>query len=237
MLMTNDELSRAFTTLATPQIADACVRLQIPLRIAPAGIRAVDERQRTAGRVRPVRHYGSVDVFLESLMDVVPGDVLVVDNGGRLDEGCIGDLIALECHQAGLAAIIIWGAYRDTAEIRQIGIPIFSYGTYPAGPLRVDQREVEALESANFGNHLVTRNDIVFADMDGVVFVPFVRAAEVVHLAHEVVEGERKQVENLQLGQSLREQFQFDEYLQRRKADPSYTFRMHLRQLERYIEE
>ena len=44
----------------------------------------------------PARHYGSVDVFLEALSSAGPGDVLVIDNGGRTDEACIGDLVALE---------------------------------------------------------------------------------------------------------------------------------------------
>lgn len=129
--MTNKELSQAFATLTTPQLVDACVRLQTLVRVAPSGIRSLAEGQRAAGLARPVRHYGSVDVFLEALVDALPGDVLVIDNGGRLDEGCIGDLIALECHAAGLAAIVVGGAHRDTAEIQQIGIPVFSYGTCP----------------------------------------------------------------------------------------------------------
>ncbi len=235
--MTNQELNQAFTALTTPQLLDACVRLQIPPRLAPAGIRAVVDGQRVAGRARPVRHYGSVDVFLEALMDVEPGEVLVIDNGGRLDEGCIGDLIVLECQQAGLAALIVWGAHRDTAEIRQIKLPVFSYATYPAGPLRLDEREPEALASARFGDYLVTRQDAVFADVDGVIFVPLARAAELIDIAHQVAAGERKQIEAVQRGQTLREQMQFTAYLQQRKIDPSYTFRAHLRQLKRYIEE
>ena len=31
-----------------------------------------------------------------------PGDVLVVDNGGRLDEACVGDLVALEQYRQAL---------------------------------------------------------------------------------------------------------------------------------------
>jgi len=235
--MTNEELAEAFATFTTPQLVDACVRLQIPVRVAPSGIRPVAEGQRAAGRARPVRHYGSVDVFLESLVDAVPGDILVIDNGGRLDEGCIGDLIALECHAAELAAIVVWGAHRDTAEIRQIGIPVFSYGTCPAGPLRLDRREAEALESARFGKHFVMRNDVVFADVDGVVFVPVLYAPEVCLLAREIAEGEQKQARSVHLGQNLREQFRFEEYLRQREIDPSYTFRMHLREIGKHIEE
>lgn len=235
--MTNEEISQAFTTLTTPQLVDACVRLQIPVHVAPSGIRPIAEGQRAAGLARPVRHYGSVDVFLEALVNASAGDILVIDNGGRLDEGCIGDLIALECHAAGLAAVVVWGAHRDTAEIRQIGIPVFSYGTCPAGPLRLDKQEAEALESACFGSHLVTRSDAVFSDVDGVTFIPAVRAAEIIHLARGIAEGERKQAEAVRLGQNLREQFQFEGYLRQRRADPSHTFRAHLRQVRRNIEE
>jgi 4-hydroxy-4-methyl-2-oxoglutarate aldolase len=54
----------AFAELSTPLVADACVRLGVPLRAAPAGIGAVLPGQRIAGRALPARHYGSVDIFL-----------------------------------------------------------------------------------------------------------------------------------------------------------------------------
>jgi regulator of RNase E activity RraA len=37
----------------------------------------------------PAQHVGSVDIFLEALEGAAPGEVLVVDNGGRLDEACV----------------------------------------------------------------------------------------------------------------------------------------------------
>lgn len=40
--------------------------------------------------------------FLEALEGADDGDVLVVDNGGRLDESCVGDLVALEARVAVL---------------------------------------------------------------------------------------------------------------------------------------
>src|SRR5579863_2482118 len=53
-----------------------------------------------------------------------------------------------------------------------IGLPVFSYGSCPAGPGRLDEREPGALATARFGAHLAGRGDIVFADDDGALFVP-----------------------------------------------------------------
>ncbi len=47
----------AFADLSTPLVADACVRCDVPLRVADSGIRPVVAAQRVAGRVLPVRHY------------------------------------------------------------------------------------------------------------------------------------------------------------------------------------
>jgi 4-hydroxy-4-methyl-2-oxoglutarate aldolase len=178
-----------------------------------------------------------VDVFLEALGEAEAGNVFVVDNGGRSDESCVGDLTALEAQAAGVAALVVWGLHRDTPELREIGLPVFSYGSYPVGPLRLDAREPDALVSARFGPHLVTKDDVVFADDDGVVFVAADRVDEVLEAARRIARTEREQARKIREGQTLRDQTAFDDYIARRSADPEYTFRRHLRRIGGAIEE
>jgi 4-hydroxy-4-methyl-2-oxoglutarate aldolase len=79
--------------------------------------------------------------------------------------------------------------------------------------------------------------DIVFADDDGVVFGPAGQAGPVLAAARQIGEVERDQARRIREGQTPRQQTAFDDYLARRAADPSYTFRQHLRRAGGAIEE
>lgn len=228
---------RGFKEFSTPLIADAALRLKIQIRISPPGIRPVTPNQHLAGPALPVRHFGSVDIFLEAMDRAERGAVLVIDNGGRRDEGCIGDLTALEAEHCGLAGIVVWGTHRDTPELRQISLPIFSYGTCPSGPQRLDPRDSSALRSARFGEFLVEPGDVVFADDDGCLFVPAGQVEELIRVAQEIGQRERRQAEAIKSGQSLRQQLEFARYLEKRATDPNYSFREHLRKISGAIEE
>jgi regulator of RNase E activity RraA len=234
--MDHDEVRRRFALLTTAQVADGCLRADVPVRCAPAALRAITPGSVLAGRALPARHSGSVDVFLEALAGAEAGDVLVIDNGGRLDESCVGDLMALEALAAGLEGIVIWGLHRDTSEVRAIDIPLFSLGSLPTGPLRLDPRPRDALVSASVGEWIVTRDDVVFADEDGVVFVPAAHVDDVLDQAESIRATEGRQAELIREGTTLRQQVRFDDYLAARATSPALTFREHLRTVGGEIE-
>jgi 4-hydroxy-4-methyl-2-oxoglutarate aldolase len=232
------EQSRStFGELSTPLVADAALRRKIAFRIAPPGIKPVVPGIRIAGDALPVQHFGSVDVFLEAMQHSQPGNVLVIDNGGRMNEGCIGDLTALEAQVSGLAGIVVWGVHRDTPELRKIGFPVFSYGAWPSGPQRLDPRDESALRHARFGDFEVQASDVVFADDDGCLFVSSEDVEELIVTARNIWKTERRQAEGIKAGRALRAQLDFARYLEKRTADPSHTFRDHLRNIDGAIEE
>lgn len=230
------ELERRYLDLTTPHVADALLRLGVELRQAPAGVNALWTGTHVVGRVLPARHAGSVDVLPEAIDRSEAGDVLVVDNAGRDDEACVGDLVTLEARHAGLRGIVIWGLHRDSRELRTIALPVYSQGSLPGGPQRLDPRAADALDTARVGALTVTTTDFVLADDDGVLFLPLNRAADIADLAAAIHDTERRQAAQMNLGTSLREQARFTDYLTGRNQDGT-TFRQHLRSNGGAVEE
>lgn len=118
-----------------------------------------------------------------------------------------------------------------------IRLPVFSYGTAPFGPTELRPPFADRFTCARFGEATVTRADIVVADRNGVVFLPGDELDSSARTTASIREAETEQIKRLQAGTSLREQFDFDGYLRDRERDPARTFRQHLRERGRAVEE
>jgi hypothetical protein len=125
-----------------PLDAPACgclVRLALPLRVAPREIRA-HVGTRVAGRAL-LRAMPEAWTSFEAFEQADRDDVLVIDNGGRTDEGCIGDLVAMKPSHAHRRHRPL-GHASDSADLQHIRLPTFSCGVCPNGPLRAREREL-----------------------------------------------------------------------------------------------
>jgi len=236
--MKNEELNYLFKeNLSTPLITDACIRNSIPLRLAPFGIHPILPGWKIAGAAIGVKHFGSVDVFIETIHSAKSGDILIIDNGGRTDEGCIGDLTVLEALNAKMRGVVLWGIHRDTSEIKKINLPVFSFGAYPLGPVRKVSEIDDEDKIVRFGDEIVTNDDYVFADEDGVTFVHQQYLKTILDTATELSEKERKQADQIKQGKNLYQQFEFDKFLDLKKIDPGHSFRAYLKNIGGAIEE
>jgi regulator of RNase E activity RraA len=117
------------------------------------------------------------------------GDVVVVDNGGRLDVATWGEFHGYACKQNGVAGAIIDGATRDGPEIRASGFPTFVRGLNPVTSKR-DLKTVSINEPVMLGQVEVHPDDIVFADETGIVVIPSAKKAAVLAKASEIRKAE-----------------------------------------------
>jgi regulator of RNase E activity RraA len=224
-----------FESLSTALVADAAIRLGLRARIAPNGIRPLAPGSKLAGPASPASLTGYADHVLESIYRSHAGDVLVLDDKGRTDEACFGDLAAYEARSQGLVGVVIWGCHRDSREVAEIGLPLFSYGAYPLGLQRTHPPVADPFARCRFGESTVERGDWVVADYDGVLFVSREEVDRVLSTAEEIQAAEQAQVAKIRSGTSLREQLQFDRYLEQKREEPSLTLGEHLKRIGRHF--
>lgn len=101
---------------------------------------------------------------------IQPGEVLVITAGGGGEVAIIGEIVA-ECAKArGCAGIVLDGAARDIAALRDIGMPVYAAGATPRGPHKGFGGEIDAAIAC--GGVVVSPGDLVLGDDDGICVVP-----------------------------------------------------------------
>ena len=178
---------------------------------------------RCAGRALPLCYDGAAESFFEALERSAKGDILVLDNDGRLDQSCMGDVMASELRGAGLGGLVIWGVHRDSEALVKMGWPIFSLGTNPYA-MAGDRVDAAYSPTARCGSVAVSANDFVICDCDGVIFIDVEEKARVIDVATSIAERESMLISSLEAGSTLRRQLGYDDFLRHRTANPSLRF-------------
>jgi RraA family protein len=152
-----------------------------------------------AGTAVTVRTRGGDNLAVLRAFDFCrPGDVLVIDAGGDLTNAVIGGIMTAGAAMLGLAGVVIDGAIRDLAEIRERDFPVFARGANHRGPYKNGPGEINV--AVNIGGMIVNPGDIVVGDQDGVLAFPASEAAAVIDKALAQQKKEEWQMEEIRNG-------------------------------------
>lgn len=120
-----------------------------------------------------------------------PGDVIVIDGGGRTDRSNMGGLSATIAKTKGIAGNIIDGGARDCDTIRKVKYPVWARSETPISS-KFRHEAIEINGPVTCAGVQVRPGDLVLADDSGVAFVPLELVEEVLEKAKEVVTIEEK---------------------------------------------
>lgn len=195
--------------LATTELSDALDSLG--LRGAVYGVRpmwdgctkivgrAVTVKITAAGITKAKHHLG-----VRAIEAAEPGDVIVIDNGGRIDTSCWGGILATAAQVKGISGVVIDGACRDVDDYVELGFPVYARGAVPMTARgRIMEQDFNCLIQC--GGVQVRPGDVVVADRSGVVIVPQEKLEEVVAKAEELLAREQEMIAEIRAGKSILE--------------------------------
>jgi 3-hexulose-6-phosphate synthase/6-phospho-3-hexuloisomerase len=168
---------------------------------AVPGIFPITPGLRCAGRAVTVRTApGDWSKPVQGIDQCGPGDVLVIDAGG-VAPAIWGELATNSANNRGLAGVVIWGAVRDSGDIRKLDVPMFAAFACPNAGDPKGLGEIGA--TVHLNNVEVKPGDWIIADDDGVVVIPQEKALEITNRAMYVLEAENRLREEILRGSTL----------------------------------
>lgn len=201
------------TRLFPAVVGDILDTLGLTHQFLPPAIKPVEQRMVVAGRAMPVLESNSFSraepegksplsqqafgLLFQALDDLAPNEVYVA-TGCAPQFALWGGLMTTRAMHLKAAGAVLDGYSRDTTEVLELGLPVFSLGGYaqdqgPRGKV-VDYRVPVEIQGIR-----VRPGDIVYGDRDGVLIIPREVEVEAISLALEKVATEsavRKAIEN-----------------------------------------
>jgi 4-hydroxy-4-methyl-2-oxoglutarate aldolase len=201
-------LVEEFKKLSTCTISDALDKHHLPS--GACGIRPMYECERIAGPAVTMRivPHGSLKTSghmgADPLDVAQPGDVLVFDNGGRMDQNCWGEIVTYAAIQKGVTGVIVDGTVRDVDATKELGFPVYARGVVP---MTARNRNVQGDYNCtvSIAGLQVNPGEIVVADVNGIVVIPLEHAEAVLATCKEMMIREERIIARIKAGVSFRD--------------------------------
>ena len=156
-------------------------------------------RQTMAGTAVTARSRGGDNLtYLRALEFCRPGDVLVIDGGGDLLNAAVGGILSFYAASIGLQGVVVDGAIRDVAEIREREFPVYARGVTHRGPYKDGPGEINVTVSV--GGMVVNPGDIIVGDQDGLLAIPQDGVEALIDKARGVLEAEAETMRAMKEG-------------------------------------
>ncbi len=147
------------------------------------------------------------ELELKAVDSCRPGEVLIAAAGGSHRSGIWGELLSTAARNSGCAGVIVHGAVRDVAKMREIGLPVFATAKNPYDS-RNRQKVVDMDVSVEIDGVTFNPGDIVMADEDGIVVVPQEIETEVIAAAIRKVNAENISRDAIKEGMKAQEAYE-----------------------------
>ena len=136
---------------------------------------------------------------LEAILSGKPGDVLIIDHGGRTDVNSFGGIAAFTALTQGLVGVVIDGVTRDVDEMRSL-----EFAVYGKGVIQKSIRNRCAFAGHGIQVQLscvpVNPGDLIMSDENGVIVVPQKKSCEVLEIARELAKMEERLKKDISQG-------------------------------------
>ncbi|MEM7251215.1 MAG: RraA family protein [Pseudomonadota bacterium] len=162
------EVVDKFRTLPVANISDCMWRMTA----GGTRLRPMHRGGPMAGPALTVKSRPGDNLMLhKALLLAEAGDVIVCDAGGDLTNSLIGELMIAEAEVSRLGGIVINGAIRDLATIRDGAFPVYAAGVSHRGPYKDGPGEINVPIAID--GMVVEPGDLMVGDDDGLLCVPF----------------------------------------------------------------
>ena len=129
-------------------------------------------------------HTGDNIMLHQALAIAKPGEVIIAHTGSCKQFGMWGEVMSVMAVARGVNAFVTDGGVRDTREIAELGLPVFSRSICINGTVKATVTD-DINVPIEFGGVIVHPGDIILGDDDGIVVIPADRLEEAVTLSKQ----------------------------------------------------
>ena len=163
-------------------------------------LKPIQQDVRVAGSAVTVLSHPGDNMMIHAAVEVCqPGDLLVVVTTAPSIHGGFGDLLATSLMTRGVRGLVIDTGVRDTADLREMGFPVWSRHVSVQGCVKNTPGSINV--PVVLGEQIVNPGDVVCADDDGVVVVDRAEAEWALQKSNERLAKEAETRARLEAGE------------------------------------